>query len=336
MAKIKIIGTGIYVPGPPIDNDEVKKLTGVEFDSEKIRTKIGISKRHIAHLKNINETSADFATYSCMNAIKSAQLDPKAINLFVVGSDTPEYISPATSILVQGRIQEGETFAGAFDISASCASFTKAFHTVSMLMKSDPAIEYAAVTGVYNMPAFIRPGDAFGYSIFADGAGTIILKRCDDDESSDYQTGQFMTDGTQWDYIGVYRGGTKNPAKNCALENDKWGLELLKRLPPDRNIRLWPVVANKLCEKAGIEIADIDHMIFTQINRSVIEEVVKILGRNMEDTTCVMDRYGYTGSACIPMAFHHAVLDKKIKRGNKIMLIASGSGFAVGGNIFTY
>ena len=336
MAKIKIIGTGLYVPGVAIDNDEVKKLTGVTFDSDKIKTKIGISTRHIAHLRNIKETTADFATYSCMNAIKNAQLDPMKINLFVVGTDTPEYISPATAILVQGKIQEGETFAGAFDISASCASFTKAFHTVAMLMKSDPSIEYAAVTGVYNMPAFIRQGDAFGYSIFADGAATMILKRCDEVETSDYQTGQYMTDGTQWDYIGVYSGGAKNPANNIGKENDKWGLELLKRLPPDRNIRLWPIIANKLCEKANLHISNIDHMIFTQINKSVIEEVIQILGRTIDDTTCIMDRYGYTGSACIPMAFHHAVIEKKIKRGDKIMFIASGSGFAVGGNIFTY
>ena len=72
MIPIKIVGTGLYAPGKPIDNIELKKLAEIEFNHEKIAGKIGIKKRHIARLRGIEETTADFVTHAAQNAIKDA------------------------------------------------------------------------------------------------------------------------------------------------------------------------------------------------------------------------------------------------------------------------
>ncbi len=335
MLPIRIKGTGIYAPGEPINNKELRQLTGVEFEDEKIEDKIGICTRHIAHLRGINETTADFATKAILNAITDAGISPGEIGLFIVGTDTPEFISPATAILVQGRIQKGETWASTFDVSASCASFTIALDNAARIMATDQSIKYAAVVGVYNMPAYIRPGDAFGYSIFADGAGAVILERTTNNKSG-YITSQMLTDGTQWDYIGVYAGGTRNPVTTERIREEKHGLLMLQKLPGDRNVRLWPMVVNQLLAKAKMSMDEINHFIFTQINKSVILKVMEELDQPEEKTSFVMDRYGYTGSACVPMAFHHAVKDGKIRRGDKVVLMASGAGLAVGSNLFIY
>ena len=93
MNKAVISGTGLYAPGEAISNEEVCRLTGVEFDTEKIAAKTGIKSRHIAHLRGIDETTADFATNAAREAISNAGLSPEDINLFIVGTDTPEYIS---------------------------------------------------------------------------------------------------------------------------------------------------------------------------------------------------------------------------------------------------
>lgn len=335
MLPVRIIGTGIYAPGQPIDNAELKKLAGIEFEDEKIENKIGIYTRHIAHLRGINETTADFATKAIENAILDAKISTQEIGLFIVGTDTPEFISPATSIIVQGRIQQGETWASTFDVSASCASFTIALDNAARIMATDSTIKYAAVVGVYNMPAYLRPGDAFGYSIFADGAGAVILERTNNNQSG-YIASQLLTDGTQWEFIGVYAGGTKMPVTAELIKEEKHGLLNLQKLPGDRNVRLWPMVVNKLLDKAKLSVEEVDHFIFTQINKSVIQNVMDELGQPYAKTTFVMDRYGYTGSGCVPMAFHHAVKDGKIKRGNKVLMMASGAGLAVGSNLFVY
>lgn len=335
MLPVKIAGTGVYAPGKPIDNRELKRLANIEFDHEKIEAKLGIYKRHIAHLRGIEETTADFATKAAEQAIADANISATDIGLFIVATDTPEFITPATSILVQGRIQKGETWASAFDVSASCASFAIALDNAVRIMATDSTIRYAVVVGVYNMPAFVRPGDAFGYSIFADGAGAFVLERNEDGKSG-YLTGQLLTDGTQWDYIGVYAGGAKNPVTPELIEEQKQGLLNLQPLPGDRNVRLWPLVVNHLLRKAGESVDSIDHFIFTQINKSVIVKVMNELNQPEAKTSFVMDRYGYTGSGCLPMAFHHAVKEGKIKRGDKVVLMASGAGLAVGSNLFIY
>jgi 3-oxoacyl-[acyl-carrier-protein] synthase-3 len=334
MIQAGIKGTGLYVPGTVIGNAELKNLAKVEFDDQRLAAKLGISGRHIARLRNIEESTADFAERAARSALEDSGLSPDELGLLVVATDTPEFISPATAIVVQGRLQSGQRSTRSFDLNASCAGFVSALDAAARIVGTDPEIRYGLVVGVYNMPAFVRDGDAFGYSIFADGAGAVVLEKRESDGA--YLGGKFVTDGTQWDYVGVYAGGTKRPVTKARLESGEYGLELLKPLPGKRNVELWPPLVEALLEKVGKKIAEVDHLLFTQINRSVIHEVMDILHIPLEKTTTIMDRYGYTGSACIPMALHHAVKEQRIRRGDLVLCIASGAGLAVGANAFVY
>ncbi len=336
MAKAMIAGTGAYAPGEPIGNEELKRLAGIEFDADRLRERIGIESRHVARLRGIDETTADFAEKAARAALADAGAAPSDVDLFIVGTDTPEYVSPATAILLQGRLQGGQRDACAFDVGASCASFVTALDAAARMMAGDPAMRTALVVGVYNMPAHVRPGDAFGFSIFADGAGAFVLRRVEDSERSGYLRGRFVADGTQWDYVGVYAGGTRRPVTRELLEAGTYGLELLKRLPGDRNLKLWPPVIRSLCESGGVPLESVGAFVLTQINRGVIHDVMDELGRPRELAPTAMERYGYTGSACVPMAFHHAVKDGRIRRGEPVVFCASGAGLAVGANLFTY
>lgn len=335
MLPIKIKSTGIYAPGEAISNAELIKLIDTDLDTEKLKNKLGIEQRHMAHLRGLQETTADFATAAGNMAIKKAGINPDEIGLFIVASDTPEYISPSTTIVVQGRIQGKEKWTSSFDVNASCASFAIAFDNAARIMATDETIKYALVIGVYNMPAYLRKDDPFGYAIFADGAGAFLLERNADGKQT-YINGQNLTDGTQYDYIGVYAGGTKMPITKVLLEEGKQGLLSLKPLPGDRNVRLWPMVVEQLLKKSSTRLEEIDHFIFTQINKSVIIKVMETLNLPLEKTSFSMDKYGYTGSACLPITFYEAEKAGKIKRGNKIMMVASGAGLAVGSNLFTY
>ena len=345
----RIMGTGIYAPGQAIDNAELARLTGITFDAQRLESKLGIRARHIARLRGIPETTADFAEKAARAALADARVEARDVGLFVVATDTPEYISPATAIILQGRLQGGETDSGAFDVCASCASFVTALDTVARTMMTDRSLRHALVVGVYNMPAYVRPGDEFGWTIFADGAGAVLLGQVEDGASAGYVDGKsagyvdgksagyvdgvLKADGTQWNYVGVYAGGTRKPVTHELLEAGTWGLELLQRLPGDRNVKLWPPLVHRLLGKAGWRLDQVDHLLFTQINRSVINQVMDVLGLPMEKTTCIMDRYGYTGSACVPMALHTAIREGRVKKGDAMVLVASGAGLAVGANL---
>ncbi len=198
------------------------------------------------------------------------------MGLFVIATDTPEFISPSTAMIIQGRIQKGGT-------------------------------------------------------LFTDGAGAWLIGP--DDENSYLTATQMYTDGTQWDYVGVYSGGTRNPVTVERINAGEYGLQ---RLPGNRNVELWPMVMESLITKARKKQNEADHYLFTQINREVIVKVMEIIDQPMEKTTCIMDRYGYTGSACIPMAFHEAVKKRRINRGDEVLIMAFGAGLAVSSALFIY
>jgi 3-oxoacyl-[acyl-carrier-protein] synthase III len=92
---------------------------------------------------------------------------------------------------------------------------------------------------------------------------------------------------------------------------------------------MWPKLIKETVEKGGYKVEDIDFLLFTQVRRVTIEDVMKVLNLPMEKTHMVMDKFGYTGSACIPMALHDALLNNKIKKGDKVILCASGGGYAM-------
>src|SRR5215207_8411013 len=117
MADAKIIGTGVYVPERIVTNAELSRNLGVDID-EFVSTIVGIKERRIAAE---NESTADLATAAAANALADAGIAAADLDLILLATDTPEYISPATSVVVQQRI--GATNAGTFDINSACAGF---------------------------------------------------------------------------------------------------------------------------------------------------------------------------------------------------------------------
>lgn len=331
---LKILGTGIYAPGEPINNSELKTLAGIEFDSEKLEIKMGIKSRHNARLRGIKESTVDFAEKASLAALQDAGLTAEDIDLIILGTDTPEYISPATAILVQGRLKKRQDRCLAIDVLNTCASFVSGIDVAARMLTANPALRHVLLVAPYNMPAFVRPGDAFGYSIFGDAAGAWIVGR--GDGMSRYIDSEFIADGTEYGYIGVYSGGARKQITHELLDKGEWGLELLQPLPARRNVEMWPPLVRQLLAKTNIPIEKVDHFLFTQINRSAIVETMQILGVPMEKTTCIMDRYGYPGAACVPLALHHAVQQKSIKRGDMVLNCVTGSGYTIGASVFVY
>ena len=111
---------------------------------------------------------------------------------------------------------------------------------------------------------------------------------------------------------------------------------ILKKFPATLNKDNWPPLIRKTLDKAGLKASDIGMFIFTQIRRFTIEQVMEEFGLPMERTHLVMDKWGYTGSACVPMALHDAISQGKIKRGQKLVLCASGGGYAMACLATTY
>ena len=319
MAHARIIGTGRYVPEKVLTNADLSRMLGEDID-EFVSTVVGIRERHICA---DNESTADLATAASVAALESAKIEPSQLDLIILATDTPEHLSPSTSAVVQYRL--GARNAGTFDITCACAGFVTALDTASKFIIADATYKHVLVIGAYAMSKYIDWKDKKTATIFADGAGAVVLQANDEDPG--FLASKLIADGSFSDYMGIYAGGTRMPVTEEVLREGRWTkVRFARKYPPEVNIEGWPRIVRDVLAKTNLTVDDISLFLFTQVNLSTIKEVMRILDVGMERTHTVMQKWGYTGSACIPMALDDAVHAGKVKRGDNLIMCASGGG----------
>ncbi len=128
--------------------------------------------------------------------------------------------------------------------------------------------------------------------------------------------------------MGIYAGGTHQPITQEVIDNQDHLLRFVKKFPKELNPEIWSRMILKMCKRLNITPDDVAQYFFTQININSIWETLDRLGVSREKAHTIMDRFGYTGSACIPMAFHDAVEKGKVKRDDLVMFVGSDGGLA--------
>jgi len=319
MPFANIISTGIYVPEKIVTNDDLSRILGEDID-EFVSRILGIRERHVCAE---NESTADLASNAGRDALEAAGLDPSELDLIVLATDTPEQLSPATSVVVQHRL--GATNAGTFDVNSACAGFVTALDTASKFIIADSAYRNVLVVGAYAMSKYLDLHDKKTATIFADGAGAIVLQARDDRPG--FLAGKLHADGSFHDHMGIYAGGTHLPITKEVIDEGIWNkVRFAKKYPAEVNTEGWPAIVKQVLAKARLELSDIKLFLFTQVNLSTIKVVMSKLELPMDRTHTIMQKWGYTGSACIPMVLHDAVSASKLKRGDNVIMCASGGG----------
>lgn len=319
MAYARIIGTGSYVPVKVLTNDDLSRMLGEDIN-QFVSQVIGINERHVCAE---NESTADLAVAASLPALQAAGITPDQLDLIILATDTPEHLSPATSVVVQYRI--GAKNAGTFDINSACSGFVTALDTAAKFIIADPAYKHILVIGAYAMTKYLDWKDKKTATIFADGAGAVVLQASG--EGPGFLASQLLADGSFSDYMGIYAGGTRQPVTEDVMREGRWNkVRFAQRYPPEVNIEGWPKIIRDVLAKCSLTEDDIALFLFTQVNLSTIKEVMKILGAPMERTHTVMQKWGYTGSACIPMVLDDALRAGKVKSGDNLIMCASGGG----------
>ncbi|MGZ3735210.1 MAG: 3-oxoacyl-ACP synthase III family protein, partial [Bdellovibrionota bacterium] len=140
---------------------------------------------------------------------------------------------------------------------------------------------------------------------------------------------KLFTLGEFYDYMGVYGGGTAKPITHESIDRKENLLNFAKKIPLETNSVHWPRLVNLLLDRTNRKLSDVSRFFLTQINIGTIEATMDALGVSRDLSYNIMDRYGYTGSACIPMAIADAVNHHKLKKGDFLMLVGSGGGVAM-------
>jgi 3-oxoacyl-[acyl-carrier-protein] synthase-3 len=329
MRNSLIVGSGSYVPERIIPNSFFDEMLGEDVDTW-LRENLTIKERRWCAE---NESTADLSVNAALKALESARISADQLDLLIVATDTPEYISPSTASVVQYRI--GAKKAGTFDINTACAGFVTALDTAGKFIQADEKYNYVLVIGAYAMSKYLDLTDKKTVTLFADGAAAVILKSEINPESG-FLTGSLFTDGQYSDWMGIYAGGTHMPVTHEVVENKDHLLKFVKKFPKEINPTIWTKMIKESCDKINILPSQIDHYFFTQININTIWETLDNLGVEKTKAHTIMDKYGYTGSACIPMAFDDAVQKGKVKRGDVLCFMGSGGGLAFANAIYKY
>ena len=319
MRDARIIGTGIYVPEKILTNADLSRNLGQDID-EFVTNIVGIRERHIAA---VDESAVDLATNAAIAALADSGIDASELDLILLATDTPEYVSPATSVVVQDRI--GAVNAGTFDINCACAGFVTTLDTAYKYIIADRSYKNVLVIGCYAMSKFIDWNDKKTSTLFADGAGAMVLRSVEEEEH--FLASKLVADGSYHDFMGIFAGGTKEPITQSVLDGANFNyLRFAKKYPPEVNIYGWPKIVGEVLAKAELTRSAVDLYLWTQVNLSTIKLVMENMEIPYEKTHTIMDKWGYTGSACIPMVFHDALGAGKLKRGDNVVLCASGGG----------
>jgi 3-oxoacyl-[acyl-carrier-protein] synthase-3 len=315
-----IVATGRYLPEREVTNDELRK----RFDPvvpefvDKMEESSGIISRWWAP---DDWATSDVALPAARQALDRAGREPEDVDLIILGTDSPDYITPATSVVLQHKL--GAKNAGTFDVGCACASFPTGLAIGAGLIATNPGINVVLVIGVYLMHKLTSPNDPMIF-FYGDGAGAAVLEPR---KKPGFVSSASQAGGEYHRHWGIYSGGTFEPATVESVNAGRTTVKILDRYPPEINHDGWPRLARRVAKEGGFELPDIDLIIFTQVRKPSIELVMANLGLPMEKTHTIMERWGYTGSACIPMALDDAVQKGKVRPGDLLVFVGSGVGY---------
>lgn len=315
----RITGTGRYLPEVEVSNDVLReRFAHVPGFVDKMEASSGIRTRWMAR---DDQATSDLAVEAARRALARAGKSPEDVDLLILGTDSPDYITPATSVVAQHKL--GAKNAGTFDVGCACASFPTGLAAGAGIMATNPSIRTVLVIGAYMMQRLADHADPTVF-FYGDGAGAAVFEA---DNAPGYSGTALIADGAYHRHWLIASGGTAEPASVESVEAGRTKVKLMERYPPEINHEGWPRVVRQLAAGSGFAVSDIDFIIFTQVRKPSIELVMDDLGLPMDRTFMNMDRCGYTGSACIPIALDEALEQGKIQPGQLVVFVGSGVGY---------
>ncbi len=314
-----IASTGRYLPEIEVPNSALaQQLAHVPEFVEKMEAATGIRRRWYAP---DGWATSDVALPAAQCALARAGRNPEEVDLIILGTDSPDYVTPSTSVVLQHKL--GAKNAGTFDVGCACASFPTGLAAGAGLIATNPGIRTVLVVGVYLMHKLADPKDPMIF-FYGDGAAAAVLEP---GIEPGFLGSAFQADGSYHSFWGIYAGGTYEPASCEAVSAGRTKVRMTNRYPPEINDAGWPRLVRRLAVENGFAVEEIDLAIFTQVRKPTIELVMHDLGLPLERTHTIMEEWGYTGSACVGMALDSAVEQGKVKPGNLVVLVGSGVGY---------
>lgn len=327
--KAQIMAIEYALPDQCVTNDDLDALHP-DWSIHKVAERTGVLRRYICR---DGETALDLAAAACEKLFERELVSREDIGAVIVCTQSPDYIMPPNSTLLQHRLQLPLSVA-AFDYSLACSGFIYGLFMARALIESGMLDNVLLVTSeAYSK--YLSPNDRGTMVLFGDGAAATLLCR------GETGVGELVlgTDGSGGERFIIPAGGARMPRSLATAEEqtDSNGnrrtqeniymdgpamLGFIKRRVPSS--------IQSLLEKSGYTYEDISMFVFHQASGLSLDLLEKTLAIPEDKMWRNLAQVGNTVSASIPIAIKDAETAGRIAPGSRLLLAGFGVGFSWG------
>lgn len=332
--KAYIKGISYYLPEKIVANEDLVK-DFPEWSVEKVASKVGVNKRHIA---GDNETAGDLAEKAALKLFQEYNISPTNIDFLMLCTQSPDYFLPSTACILQNRLGIPIT-SGAFDYNLGCSGCIYGLALAKGLIMSGAAKNVLLLTAeTYNK--YLHPLDKSNKSIFGDGAAACLVS---DDGFAEICEFSFGTDGSGAENLIVKTGASRMKEKTGLYETDDEGhtkyddyLYMNGGAIFNFTLEIVPSLMNDILSKNILTKEDIDYFIFHQANKFMLNTIRKVCVIPKDKFYINLEETGNTVSSTVLIGLKESIEKELIKPSQNIMITGFGVGLSWGGTILKF
>jgi 3-oxoacyl-[acyl-carrier-protein] synthase-3 len=317
----KITGVAGYVPPRVVTNNDLQKI--VDTNDEWIRARTGIRERHYA---DPGVASSHLGTEAAKKLLADKGVSAEEIELIVVATVTPDMLFPATACLIEDRL--GAKNAWGFDLSAACSGFTYAL-TVGAQFVGGGTHKKVLVIGTDVMSSILDFQDRSTCVLFGDGAGAVLLEPATNDSEGIIDFAHDV-DGSGGCILRMPAGGSLNPASHDTVDKRMHYVHQEGQSVFKYAVRRMSELAVNVLDRNGLTSKDLALVVPHQANLRIIRAMQERLGVDDSKVMVNIDRFANTTAGTIPLGLMDAVAQKRLRKGDLILLISVGAGYTTG------
>ncbi|HIF74237.1 MAG TPA: ketoacyl-ACP synthase III [Porticoccaceae bacterium] len=322
MFHAEITGWGKCVPPAVLSNQDL--TTFMDTTDEWITSRTGIKERRICHCN-----FSDMAIVAAKQALAAADLDPKELDLILLGSLTNDSLCPNTASLVQDAI--GATNAASLDINSACTGFLYGLHIGTNLIKTG-AHKKVLVLGGEFISHYMNWTNRDVAVLFGDACGAVVI------EQTDQEVGLLAAKiGCEADAKYAIQITNLGSAYSRFTEDFLYvdwnfeGQEVFKRA-----IRCMAQACADVLEETGLTVDDIKLVVPHQANKRILDALAKRVGLPPEKVFINVHKYGNTSAGTIPVALTEALEEDRVAPGDYVLIATFGAGLTWGAGLIRW
>lgn len=317
--RAAITGVGAYLPEYILTNEEISTM--VDTTDEWIMQRIGIKERRIS--KNPLEATSDLGVKAVKELLKKTNTTPDEIDMLICATITPDMPFPATANIIAQKV--GIKNAWSFDLNAACSGFVFALSTAVQFIESG-RYNKVIVVAAEKMSAITNYSDRTTCPLFGDAGTAVLLEPTIEDVGIvDYIN---RVNGLGRHHLHVKAGGSSLPATHETVDRKEHFVYQEGQVVFKAAVSSMADIAEEIMLKHNLKSEDIAWLVPHQANMRIIDATAHRMGLGTESVMINIQKYGNTTSATIPLCLWD--YEKKLKKGDKVILVAFGAGFTWG------